>query len=515
MGVRSRWRSPCPAFIDSTRLLLPAPLVEYPPGKKGTHTVKSVLPGLLLLCFIVMPRPTSAQPSRSTPPSRSATASSSDAGSSLFLGGVPSGPANAETLSLSIADAVARALQHNLGVLAAGDRLGRARGTQLKAASEFWPNFSGRITETRQQVNLAAFGFPLPAGFPSIVGPFNVFDARLFLSQTVFDSQASEDARAERHNVAAAEYSYKSARDLVVLVAANSYLQALAASSRAESSRVQVQTAEAIYAQAGTLKANGLIAGIDVLRAEVQLNTERQRATAARNDFEKAKLQLARLIGLPLGQAFTLSDELPYVPVPELTLEEALDRAYKTRPDYQAAAERIRAAEAVRAAIADERLPSVRLNADFGDIGLSLPNSHSTFSVAGVVQVPIFHGDISGRLTEADADLRSRRAEADDLKAGIYYDVRTAFLDLQATREQLDVALKVRDLAAQQLVQARDRFAAGITSNIEVVQAQEAVALASEQQIAALYGYNLAKGLLARGMGAAEEGLRQFLEGTR
>jgi len=123
--------------------------------------------------------------------------------------------------------------------------------------------------------------------------------------------------------------------------------------------------------------------------------------------------------------------------------------------------------------------------------------------------------DISGRLTEADADLRSRRAEADDLKAGIYYDVRTAFLDLQATREQLDVALKVRDLAAQQLVQARDRFAAGITSNIEVVQAQEAVALASEQQIAALYGYNLAKGLLARGMGAAEEGLRQFLEGTR
>jgi outer membrane protein TolC len=203
------------------------------------------------------------------------------------------------------------------------------------------------------------------------------------------------------------------------------------------------------------------------------------------------------------------------VPLPDLTLEDALDRAYKTRPDYQAAIERIRAAEATRQAIAAERLPSVHVNADFGDIGLSLTNSHSTFSVAGAVQVPLFQGETRGRLVEADADLRARRAEADDLKAGIYYDVRTAFLDLEATREQLDVAVRVQDLAAQQLVQARDRFAAGITSNIEVVQAQEAVALANEQQIAALYGYNLAKGLLARGMGAAEEGIRRLFEGTR
>ena len=116
---------------------------------------------------------------------------------------------------------------------------------------------------------------------------------------------------------------------------------------------------------------------------------------------------------------------------------------------------------------------------------------------------------------EADADLRARQAEAEDLKAGIYYDVRSAFLDLQATEEQLKVATRGRDLAGQQLAQSRDRFAAGIADNIEIIQSQEAVTLATEQYIAALYGYNLAKGLLARGLGDAEAGLQQILGGVR
>src|SRR5205809_266327 len=157
------------------------------------------------------------------------------------------------------------------------------------------------------------------------------------------------DARAAAHDLAAARLSYQSARELVVLVAANVYLQALAAAARADSARAQVETAQALYTQAVDLKQSGLIAGIDLLRAQVQLNTEQQRATATRNDFEKAKLQLARVIGLPIGQAFTLSDQIPYAPVPEITIEQALERAYKGRPDYQAALERVQAAEASRA----------------------------------------------------------------------------------------------------------------------------------------------------------------------
>src|SRR5262249_28247924 len=160
------------------------------------------------------------------------------------------------------------------------------------------------------------------------------------------------------------------------------------------------------------------------------------------------------VIGLPLGQAFELSDDLPEVPPVDITLEVALDRAYKTRADYLAAVERVRAAEASRAAALAEALPSVRVTAEYGDNGLTVTDSHAVFAVAGAVNVPIFQGGRThGKLLQADADLRARRAEAEDLRAGVYYDVRNAFLDLRSTAEQFEVATRGRDLANQQLVQ--------------------------------------------------------------
>jgi outer membrane protein TolC len=473
--------------------------------------VRPVLLSLVLLLAPVVGPPPAAAQSGDSPPARQPTPNASS-----FLGGVPTGTATSEPITLSILDAVNRALEHNLGLLLSENGVGRAQGTHWRALSGMLPSISGHLAETRQELNLAAFGFPLPAGIPSIVGPFNLFDARVSVTQPILDLRALNDIRAEQHNIAAAEHSYKNARDLVVLVAANAYLEALAASARADAARAQGQTAQALYTQATDLRQNGIVAGIDVLRADVQLSTERQRVTAAQNEFEKSKLQIARIIGLPLGQPFTLVSELPDVPSPDISFEEALDRAYKSRPDYQAALERVKAAEASRAAVVGETMPSVRVNADYGDLGVTPSNSHSTFAVTGMLNVPIFQGGRTrGRLLEADADLRSRRAEADDLRAGIYYDVKTAFLDLQASSEQLQVATRGRDVAGAALTQARDRFTAGVASNIEVVQAQEAVSVASERYIAALYLNSVAKAMLARDLGAVEQAVRQYLGGFR
>ena len=418
-------------------------------------------------------------------------------------------------------DAILRALDHNLGVLTADEALGRARGARWLALGDLLPNVSARLSETRQKINLAAFGFGAPGGpsfpgVPDIVGPFNVFDARLLVSQSVFDLEAINDARSEAYSIDAAKLTRQQARNFVIHVAGNAYIQALAQSARADAARAQLETAGALHRQAVDLKQGGIIAGIDVLRAQVQLMTQQQRTTAAANDFDKAKLVLARLIGLPIGQAFALDPNLPDIPPAFATIDQAVERAYAARPDYQAALARVRAAEATRAAVVGSALPSVRVNADVGEIGLSVADAKNTFAVAGVVNVPVFNGGRThGRLLQADADIRARRAEADDLKASIYYDVRTAFLDLETTTEQLRVATTARDLAAQQLTQARDRFAAGVANNVEVVQAQEVVALAEEQFIAAQYGLNLAKGALIRGLGASEAALRQLIGGGR
>jgi outer membrane protein TolC len=332
----------------------------------------------------------------------------------------------------------------------------------------------------------------------------------------VLDFGALNSARAEAHNVEAARLMFKSARDYVIHVAGNFFVQALAASARADAARAQEDTARTLHQQAIDLKEGGIIAGIDVLRAEVQLSTQTQRATIAANEFEKVKLQLARVIGLPLGQRFELDPALPDLPVADISIDAAVSLAYQTRPDYKAAIERVSAAEATRRSIVGDALPSVKVNADYGEIGLSPADARATYAVSGAVNVPIFQGGRTrGRLLEADADIRSRRADAEDLKAAIYYEVRAAFLDLDATARQLALAGKTRDLANQQLTQARDRFAAGVASNVEVVQAQDAVATATEQFIGAQYGYDLAKGALVRGTGTSEELLRQLLGGPR
>jgi outer membrane protein TolC len=430
--------------------------------------------------------------------------------------GVPSGQATPEPLALTAADAVRRGLEHNLGLILAEQRVNTAGGARWKALGDLLPNIDGRIAATREQVNLKAFGFPLPEGFPGVVGPFNVYDARIFLTQSVFDLKAMNDARAEARKTEAARFDVKNARDVVFLVSANAYSQALAASALVDASRAQRDTAEALLRQATDLKQAGVVPGIDVLRAEVQLGTARQKVTATQADFDKTKLQLARIIGLPIGQVFTLADQIQPAPFPDVTIEQALDRAYKGRGDYLAALARVQAAEANRRAVVGQALPSVKVTADYGDIGLSPSDSHVSFNVTGALNVPIFQGGKSkGRLLEADAELRSRRAEAEDLRAGVYYDVRTAFLDLQAGRELLEVASRGRDLAASQLAQARDRFAAGVAGSLEVVQAQEAVALASDQYITALFTSNLATGNLVRALGSAEDAIRDYIGGVR
>ena len=241
--------------------------------------------------------------------------------------------------------------------------------------------------------------------------------------------------------------------------------------------------------------------------------TERQRATAARNELEKAKLQLARLIGLPLGQPFTLATELAPVNIPEMTLEQAVERAYRTRPDYLAALERVKAAEAARGG-GHRRNAAVRARQRELRGLLASPSPIATPPTPSParVDIPIFQGGRArGRRLEAETDLRRRRTDADDLKGAIYYEVRTAMLDLQTGNEQLEVASRGRMLAASELTQARDRFAAGVAGNIEVVQAQAAVTLADDQYISALFTTSLAKGSLVRAVGIAEETAREDL----
>jgi len=432
---------------------------------------------------------------------------------SPFLGSVPKGEVTSQPLQLSLKDAVQRALENNLGLLLQEQTAEIARGARWRALSELLPNLSANLNGTRQIINLQAYGFPAD---PPLVGPFNVFDARVSVSQPVIDLAAMNDARAAQYDVKAAQYGIKDARDLVVLVAVNVYLEAIAASSRVESSHAQLDTAQALLQQAQDLKSNGLVAGIDVLRSQVQVQVQRQRVIAAENAYQKALLQLARAIGVPVGQPVALTDKIPYTPTPELTLQDALQRAYSTRPDYLAAQNRLQAAQASARAASAAFLPSFHVDANYGVIGQTPTEALRTYALIANVKVPLFDaGSTRARRIEQTAIVKQREAEFTDFRGRVEYEVRSAFLDVKAADEQLQAARTNQDLASQELQQARDRFAAGVASNLEVTQAQEAVASASETYIAALYTHNLAKATLARSLGVTESAVMSYLGGRQ
>ena len=433
--------------------------------------------------------------------------------SNPFLGSIPKGSVTPAPLPLSAKDAVQRALQNNLGLLLQEEEESTAHGARWRALADLLPDVSGALAARRQVINLQAFGFPAN---PPLVGPFNIYDARLFLSQPVVDLAALNEARAASANEKAAKYNVRSARDLVVLVTVNLYLEAVAQSARVEMVHAQLQTAEELLKQAQDLKASGVVAGLDVVRAQVQAQTQRQRSIAAENDFEKAKLQLTHAIGIPVGQAITLTDTVPYSALPPPSVEDSVARALDARPDYLAAKSRLEAAQAANRAANSALLPSLKVDADYGAIGQTPATGLATYTMAATVKIPLFDGGrTNARRIEAAATLRQREAELADFKSRVEFEVRSALLDLRAADLQVQAAQTSVQLSNDELRQSRDRFAAGVAGNLEVTQAQESVATASDVYVTALYTHNLAKASLAQALGIAESAVMAFLGGSK
>jgi len=436
-------------------------------------------------------------------------------GQNVLMGGVPTGKPTAGVLALSLGEALARGLKQNLGIVLGEQSVRSAAGNRWFALSGILPTAGLRISQAREEINLEEFGFPVAPGESPIIGPFNVSALHVTASTAVFDYAAIQRAKAGGQAAEAAQHSFRDAREMVVYVTANLYLQAVTARSRIEAARAQLQTAQALYDRAVSQKKAGVVAGIEVVRAQVQVRSQQQRLIFYENEFAKQKLALERAVGIPLAQEVDLTDRLSYNSVAAMKLEDALKQAYDARADLRSAEALLRAAQANRQAAVGDSLPSLNVTGDYGQSSSAWDSLHSTYSVTAAVRVPIFQGGRErGRVLQADAQLKQQQAQLEDLRARIEYEVRAALLDAQAADDRVQVAKSASDLAADQLTQAQDRFTAGVASNIEVVQAQEVVATATDNYIAALYAHNLSKISLARAIGLSEERAKQLV-GTK
>ena len=434
---------------------------------------------------------------------------------SILNKSVPSGPANAEILRLTLRDAIAQALQYNLGATETGQDARIARGQRLLALSHLLPQVGANISENVEQISTSTLGLEkVPrVAIPKVIGPYSYSSVEVSLDQTLFSLESIQRLRAAHTAEEASQLSYHDTLDSVTLVVGNAYLQIIEARSRIEAQEAQVQNARALYDQARDKVEAGTAPRIDVTNTAVQLHTEEYNLSIARNNLAISKLNLGRAIGLPLGQQFELVDQIPYADIQPPTIEDALSLAYRSRSDFRAALDiQKSAADNVSAAKA-ERYPVAAVNGDYGDIGVTFGQSHGVFGFEAGVKVPLFTGGrIKADIAQADAQLKQRKAEAENLRGEIDYDVRTAFLNLDAAKEQVAVAKQNVELANESLGRSKDRFASGVTDSVEVVQAEQAVASANDQYITSLYNHNLAKLSLARALGVARANYTQYLE---
>jgi outer membrane protein TolC len=428
----------------------------------------------------------------------------------VLNGSIPSGTASGEAIPLSLRDAIQRGLKYNLGILTGDDNVNLAAADRRRALSTLLPNVFAGVTQHSLQSDLVAFGLNVPI-IPAVVGPFGYQDARAFAQQTIYDRPSLKNLKSASESLKAAKLSAESARNLVVQAVSNAYLTVISDIARAEAIQAELNTAQALLTRATDQKRAGTVAGIDVLRADVEFRTEQQRLVAQKNQVEKGKLVLARAIGLPTGQAFTLSDTLPFTPL-ERTLDDLLKQAYEHRQDYRAAQANVRAAGFAVQSARSQYWPSVVVEGDYGDIGSTFVASHGTYSLTAGVRFPIYTGGrIKTDIDQAETVLRNRKNAVEDLRGSIDFEVRSALLDLQSAADQVNVARGNAELANQTLIQARDRFGAGVSDSIEVVQAQQLLASANENYISSLNAHNAAKIALATALGVAEDGVPQFL----
>jgi outer membrane protein TolC len=416
----------------------------------------------------------------------------------------PGGPA-----TLSFEQAIQLAIQNNLATLLARERRNEARGVKQQSLAALLPNVSGVTYQASLTENLAALGFQpgtIPGFNSTFVGPFRNFDARVLFAQTIFDLSAIRNYQAGRAGVRVAELQEGWAREQVASGTGLIYLEALRADAAVVAAEANVELAQALFKLAQDQRNAGVATGVDVTRAQTRLAEQQVGLAQAQTTSEQARLNLQRVVGLPLGSPLTLTDQLRFTEEPLPAVETAVAQAGENRREVQVAEEQNRVSQLERQAVRAEYLPSVEFVGDYGVSGITPNNSDlPTRRVAVQVNVPIFNGGLTrGRLTAAASRQRQTELELASIRGQVEEDVRLALATLRTAAAQVRAANESVTLAERELEMARDRFKAGVGDNLEVVTAQTSLANARDDQVTALAQHNAARLNLAAALGRAE-----------
>jgi outer membrane protein TolC len=421
--------------------------------------------------------------------------------------GLPAEPP-AGVMRLTLDQAVGLALKQNTTARIAVLSAAQSEQDQKIALSQLLPQAQLGVTEEWQRVNIVAqFGgnhiFP---GIPGHIGPYSIFSAGPSFDGPVFDLTLFRRYQASRHAANASRAESLSTREQVILLVVSQYIGTLRSVADVEASQSRVDLAQALYNQAADLQKEGVGTGIDTLRANVELQNENQRLLEAQASRDTTLFGLSRLLNLDPRQQLELADSLSFFETPQPDVEASIEEGLAARPEWKSLQEQLHAAESQKKAAFDSRLPSLHFSGNWAQLGTEPSSVIPTYTYSGTVSVPLFTGGrIRAETVRADLDIQKLQQQQSDLRNQIALDVKTALINLDSARNQVKVANLGVQLSKEEVDQARDRFNAGVANNIEVIQAQDSLARANDNQIAALYRFNQARADLARSVGQMEK----------
>jgi outer membrane protein len=416
--------------------------------------------------------------------------------------------AASEPLKLTLDKAVSLALKQNPTAQVAVLQAAEAVQEKNIARAALLPNADLQVYDAFLRINLqeqlgAAIPFP---GIPGHVGPINIFHAGPGFGTPVFDLTLWNRYRSAREQANASKANSLSTREQVILLVVSQYIGTLRAMATVEASQSRVDLAQALYDQAADLQKQGVGTGIDTLRANVELQNEKQALLVAQTDRDSSLFALSRLLNLDPHQEIALADSLSFFDTPQPDVNASMDEALAARQEWKALDSQVKAAQHDRQAARDLRLPTLRADGSWAYEGTRLNNGIPVYNYQATLDVPIFTGGRThAEIVRSDLQLKVLDQQKADLRNQISLDVKTALLNLKSARNQVEVATLGVHLAKEEVDQARDRFKAGVANNIEVIQAQDALARANDNQIAALYRFNQARADYARSIGEMEK----------
>jgi outer membrane protein len=408
-------------------------------------------------------------------------------------------------LQLTLQQAVQIALKQNPSVQISVLNLAESHEESGIAFSQLLPEANFNVSDRAVRANVQAnIGLSIP-GVPKAVGPFQVFQTGADFSAPIFDLSLWRKWQAAHKNIASADAQRLSVREQIILLVVSQYLGALRSGAEVSAAQSQVDLAQALYDQASDMEKHGVATSVDVLRANVELQNEKQALLVAQTNQKIALFGLAKLLNVPPQQQITLSDQVSFFSTPEVNTDQSLADAYKSRPEMQQLLAQQQSLKYQKSADGDSRLPALRFDGNYEQEGLSTSTIIPTYVYEAGITFPIFTGGrIHNEIARDQLELQKINESLQDERNEIALEVETAAAQLESARNQVQVANLGDQLAQEEVSQSRDRFKAGVVDNIEVVTAQSALARADENRISALYEYNQARADLAHAVGRIE-----------